>query len=48
VRKISKAKKAIGIVFWNVAEVKRKDWDFWYYLEKFDVIDLCETWIEEK
>jgi len=41
-------KKAIGLVFWNVAGVKSKDRDFWDYLEKFDVIGLCETWIEER
>jgi len=40
--------KAIGLVFWNVAGIKNKDRDFWDYLEKFAVIGLCETWIEEK
>jgi len=37
-RKNSESKKAIGIVFWNIAGLKRKDRDFWDYLEKFDVI----------
>jgi len=46
-RKNSEYKKVIGIVFWNITGVKRKDKDFWDYLEKFDVIGLCET-IEEK
>jgi len=32
--------KAIGIVFWNMVGLKRKDRDFWNYLEKFDVIGL--------
>jgi len=41
-------KKAIGLVFWNVAGVKSKDRDFWDYLEKFYVIGLCETWIDER
>jgi len=40
--------KAIGLVFWNVAGIQNKDRDFWDYLEKFDVIGLCETWIEER
>jgi len=33
-------KKAIELIFWNVAKVKSKDRDFWDYLEKFDVIGL--------
>jgi len=41
-------KKTIGIAFWNIAGVKRKDKNFRDYLEKFDVIELCETWIEER
>jgi len=48
VRKNSVYKKAIGLVFWNVAGEKSKDRDFWDYLEKFDVIGLCETCIEER
>jgi len=47
-RKNSGYKKAIRIVFWNVAGVKSKDRNFWDYLEKFDVIELCETWIEQR
>jgi len=40
--------KAIELVFWNVAGIKSKDRNFWDYLEKFDVIGLYETWIEER
>jgi len=47
-RKNNEYKKAIRIVFWNITRVKRKDRDFWDYLGKFDVIGLCETWIEER
>jgi len=42
-RKNSEYKKTIGIMLWNIAGVKRKDRDFWDYLEKFDIIGLCET-----
>jgi len=36
------------IFFWNVARVGNKDRDFWKYIENFDMVNLCETWIEEK
>lgn len=36
------------IVFWNVAGLKKKDREFWKYMEGFDVVGLCKTWIEEK
>jgi len=45
-RRSGESKKTIEIVFWNIAELKRKDRDFWDYLERFDVIHLCETWRE--
>lgn len=35
-------------MFWNVAGIKKKKREFWNYLERFDVIGLCETWLEEK
>ncbi|XP_071577333.1 uncharacterized protein [Temnothorax nylanderi] len=35
-------------MFWNVAGLSRKDRDFWDYLKKFDIVNLTETWIEEK
>ncbi|XP_077270175.1 uncharacterized protein LOC143901623 [Temnothorax americanus] len=36
------------MIFWNVAGLKKKDRDFWEYIEEFDIIGLCETWVEEK
>lgn len=36
------------ILFWNVAGLKKKDREFWNYIERFDVVGLCETTIEEK
>lgn len=36
------------ILFWNVAGIKKKERDFWNYIERFDVVGLCETWLEEK
>lgn len=38
----------IKILFWNVAGIKKKEKDFWNYIERFDVVGLCETWLEEK
>lgn len=35
-------------MFWNVAEISRKDRDFWDYDEKFDIVNLTEIWMEEK
>ncbi|XP_024884581.1 trichohyalin-like [Temnothorax curvispinosus] len=36
------------MIFWNVAGLKKKDREFWEYIEGFDIIGLCETWVEEK
>lgn len=38
----------IRMIFWNIAGLKKKDREFWEYIEKFDMIGMCETWIEEK
>ncbi|KMQ86341.1 hypothetical protein RF55_14685, partial [Lasius niger] len=38
----------VKIVFWNVAGLKRKDREFWNFIESFDIIGLSETWIEER
>ena len=34
-------------VFWNVAEIMKKDKEFWEYIETFDIVGLTETWIEQ-
>jgi len=47
-RKNNESKKTIEIIFWNIAGLKRKDRNFLDYLEKFDVIDMCETRIKER
>lgn len=36
------------IAFWNVTGLGNKDRDFWKGLEEWDVIFLCETWIDKK
>ena len=36
------------VAFWNVAGVRGKDGEFWKGLEKWDVMVLSETWVEEK
>ena len=33
-------------MFWNT-RVSNKNKDFWNYIDKFDFISLCETWLEE-
>ncbi|CAD6222085.1 GSCOCG00011712001-RA-CDS, partial [Cotesia congregata] len=38
----------IRLIFWNVAGIRNKDKEFWEFLERFDVIRLTETWVEEK
>jgi len=35
-------------LFWNIAGVGNKDKDFWKYIEGFDIVNMCETWIDEK
>lgn len=36
------------IVFWNVARLINKDKEFWREMEEWDVISLCETWVDSK
>ena len=35
------------VAFWNVAGVKNKDGDLWKGLEEWEVVVMCETWMEE-
>ena len=35
------------IIFWNVAGLKKISNEGWRYINKFDIIALTETWIEE-
>ena len=36
------------MVFWNVAGIKKKDKEFWEYIETFDIVGLTETRTEQK
>jgi len=38
----------ISIVFWNEAGLRNKDKDFWKGLERWDVVVMMETWVEDK
>jgi len=38
----------IRICFWNTAGLMNKCEETWMYLEKFDIIGLVETWMEEE
>jgi len=35
-------------LFWNVAGIGNKDREFWGYVRRFDLVSLCETWVDEK
>lgn len=35
------------MLFWNIAGTN-KDKDCWKFIESFDFISLCETWLEKK
>ena len=36
------------VAFWNIAGAKNKDKDFWKCVEEWDVIVMCETWLEKR
>ena len=36
------------VAFWNVVELRSKDWEFWKGLEEWEMIVLCETWVKER
>ena len=36
------------LLFWNVAGLERKERDFWKYVEKFDFVEMTETWVDQK
>lgn len=43
-----KEKRNTRILFWNVAGVLNKDREFWKFLESMDMVNLTETWLDEK
>ena len=36
------------VAFWNVSGLKNKDKGFWGEVEKWDVVMMSETWLDEK
>ena len=36
------------MAFWNIAGAENKDRDFWKCIEEWDIIIMCETWLEKK
>lgn len=40
-------KGELKICFWNVAGLQNKCEETWEYLDRFDVLGLTETWMEE-
>ncbi|XP_039312991.1 uncharacterized protein LOC120359478 [Solenopsis invicta] len=40
--------EGVSIAFWNVAGLRNKDKEFWKGMERWEVMVLIETWIEEK
>jgi len=47
-KKTARDNRKLRIIFWNVAGIGNKDEEFWEYLGSFDIINLTETWIEDK
>ncbi|XP_070526198.1 cilia- and flagella-associated protein 251-like [Cardiocondyla obscurior] len=47
-KKAETENRNMRLVFWNMAGIENKDEDFWKDMEKWDVIYMCETWLEEK
>lgn len=47
-KKVIARKDKVRMIYWNIAGMKKKGKEFWEHIERFDVIGLCETWIEEK
>ena len=41
-------KGGMKVIFWNVAGIENKDEDFWEFIQEFDIVNLTETWLEEK
>jgi len=44
----NESKKMIQIVISNIARLKEKTEIFWDYLERFDIIGMCEKLMEER
>lgn len=36
------------MAFWNVASVGNKDKEFWEETERWDVVIMMETWMDER
>lgn len=36
------------MVFWNTAGIKKKEREFWNYIEEFNIVGMSETWMEKK
>lgn len=47
-REKKEMRRGVRICFWNIAGGLNKCEETWKYLERFDIIGLTETWIEEK
>lgn len=47
-RKIRKKNGNKKLLFWNIADLGGKDREIWDYIENFDYVSLCETWIDEQ
>lgn len=36
------------VLYWNVVGIKKKDENFWRYVQEFGVVGLVEAWIRVK
>lgn len=35
-------------LFWNIAGIENKNREFWKYVREFEIVSMCETWLEEE
>jgi hypothetical protein len=38
----------VSAIAWNVQGIKNKEYDFWDFINNYDIVLLCETWLESK
>ena len=47
-RRAERGAKEVKVAFWNVSGLKNKDKGFWGEVEKWNVVIMSETWLDEK
>lgn len=47
-RERAEGEKICRVAFWNVAGLRNKGRDFWGELKDWDIMFMCETWLNER